>query len=132
MANTKLRNSESVFFAFFAIIRIAPFRLNRAVLVVADYGAAGNFFHHAINVEAARFLRRWKFPEALQPPGDVKPCGREQEDVVHEPVVVVHTFIFGAFKWIGAQIFDQGVFLFLSSPITNKTLWLKSIIARKT
>ena len=51
--------------------------------------------------------------------------------MVHEPVVVVHTFIFGAFKWIGAQIFDQGIFLFLSSPITNKTLWLSPSLPGK-
>src|SRR4029077_5496974 len=89
-------------------LELLHFELDRTALVFADYGAAGNFLHHAIEVEAARFLSRGKFAEALQPLGDIETGGRQQEDVIYEPVVVIHALILSAFKRIGAQIFDQG------------------------
>ena len=48
------------------------------------------------------FLTRWKFAEALQPLGDVETGGRQQENVIHEPVIVIHALILSAFKRIGA------------------------------
>jgi hypothetical protein len=88
--------------------------VNRAALVVVNYGAAAHGLHHPVEIETGGLLARREFAEALQPLPDVEPPARERVMMPLVPVLLETVQL----KLLYPTHFIS-VSLFPSSPITK-------------
>ena len=86
----------------------------RALFVAS---ALGDRFHDIVEIEAARFLPRWKFAEALQPPADIGACRSENEHMIYPPLCITNGFIVGPLERIEPRVYD------LTFDVTLATQW---------
>ncbi len=88
-----------------AAVRLLFFQtiVNRLVVTFA----AGDRFHHTIEIEAAGLLSWWKFFKALQPLTDIRARGGDHVHMIRVPLLVAEAFVFCSFKRIAAQVFQH-------------------------
>ena len=72
-------------------------------LLILTWAWTGYLPHHLVEIEARRFLSRWKFFETLQPLRDQRYSPVIHVRMVYEPLVVEHGRV-TAFERVGKQV----------------------------